>query len=114
MNMKNMDIIQYINLIERNYMGFSKTISRAFEEEGTANQRQIDKAFYSSYDFVDANDIGKSGAVNADKFRNNCCGEYSELLEKIKTNNPDMDNASIPFMAADILREVYEEEEKDV
>ncbi|MGN0630996.1 MAG: hypothetical protein ACI4JN_06675 [Ruminococcus sp.] len=79
-------------------------------EEGTANQRQINQAFNSAYNFVDADDTGIDRVRNTDDFRKNIGGNYHELVEQVKTENPDVDEAYIPFMVADVLKEAYERE----
>lgn len=79
-------------------------------EEGTANQRQINQAFASTYNFVDFYDTDADRFRNADDLRKEVRGDYPELVEKIRTENPDVDEAYIPFIIADVLKEAYERE----
>ena len=82
-------------------------------EAGTVNQYRLNRAFRGSYDFIDAGDKGKDRFMYTENLRNSAKGGYNELVEKVRTENPDVDEAFIPFMVADILKEAYEREENE-
>lgn len=48
-----------------------------------------------------------------ENLRNGGKGFYHEIVKQVRTENPDMDEAYIPFMVADILKEAYEREEDE-
>lgn len=82
-------------------------------EEGTVNQYRLNRAFYDSYDFVDIEDKGKDRFMYTEKLRNGEKGFYHEIVKQVRTENPDVDEAFIPFMVADVLKEAYEIEEDE-
>ncbi|MGN0630993.1 MAG: hypothetical protein ACI4JN_06660 [Ruminococcus sp.] len=88
-------------------------------EEGTASQRQVNKAFYNVFVDVDSEKKGNERNVPSEIFRNQSQGVYYDTIEKIKSVNSEYHEAYIPFIVADILKETYEkqnqkEEEENV
>lgn len=82
-------------------------------EEGTVNQYRLNRAFCDSYDFVDIENKGKDRFLHTEKLRNSGRGGYREIVEQVRSENPDVDEAFIPFMVADVLKEAYEREENE-
>lgn len=78
-------------------------------ENGTANQRNINKLFDTSYFFTDPEDDWEDNIRDVQYARNenNQRGNYTELVNIISEKFPEMNKAYLPFMVSDVLREVY-------
>ena len=77
-------------------------------ENGTANRSQIEEYINDSYTFVD---IDEDRVISAPSLREGVRGDYYDIIKKLKLLNPDVDEDYIPFMVADVLKNVYESEE---
>lgn len=78
-------------------------------ETGTANQRNINALFDTSYFFTDPEDDWEDNIRDVQYARNenNQRGNYTELVNIISEKFPEMNKAYLPFMVSDVLREAY-------
>lgn len=78
-------------------------------ETGTANQRNINALFDTSYFFATPEDDWEDNIRDVQYARNenNKRGNYTELVSIISEKFPEMNKAYLPFMVSDVLREAY-------
>lgn len=79
-------------------------------EDGTVNQRNINALFGTSYFFTAPEDDWEENVrgVKAARAENHMKGNYNALVRIISEKFPEMNQAYLPFMIGDVLREAYE------
>ena len=78
-------------------------------ENGTANQKNVNYLFDTSYFFTTFEDDPQENMIDVSYARNeiNERSNYSKLIDIVSENFPDVNKAYIPFMVGDVLREAY-------
>lgn len=77
-------------------------------ENGTANQVTVNSLLRTSYFFTVPEDGWEKNIMGVDEAKKeNSKGNYNELIEIVSYKFPEVNKAYLPFLIADILREVY-------
>ncbi len=79
-------------------------------ENGTASQKTVNEMFYPSDFFTDPDDGWEENLISIEDARYEALkGNYRALVGTVRYAFPEADKAYLPFLIADVLREIYAE-----
>ncbi len=78
-------------------------------EQGTVNQKELNNVFDGRYTFSEPDCSDIEGKIVGAKYNMGIAyRDYKRMLLMVKEKFPEVDEAYVPFLISDILKETYE------